>query len=248
MALPILLPIIRRMTVKRVAFLGCFLVFVMLFVFPFSQTWREANWYQRGGPQKNADIGEVASSVIASWEHFGLLETAQISTAKWLSRSFDLGGWRVGHATRRPGWFDRPRSYRGIGDDLHSSFSLAGKADLCARGLVYLVLGYGVKPGNCYIFNSNLATNRTLLDVRCVWRADRHDGAGHPLFSCVAVHDQRIRERHCASCRAVCPARAHKRFGGDAYHLCNFGADHSCGLCSVFWIDCNDWCHGLVVA
>lgn len=86
-ALPILLPIIRQLTVKRVVFLGCFLAFAMLFIFPFSQTWREANWNQGGGPQIDADIGEVTSRVVTSWKHFGLMETAQISTAQWLSRS-----------------------------------------------------------------------------------------------------------------------------------------------------------------
>jgi len=86
-ALPILLPIIRRLTVKRVAVLGGFLGFVVLFVFPFSQTWRDLNWNQRGGRQDIADISEVASRVFASWDHNGLLETAQISTARWLSRS-----------------------------------------------------------------------------------------------------------------------------------------------------------------
>jgi hypothetical protein len=84
-ALPILLPIIRKLTFKRVLFLGCFLAFAMLFVFPFSQAWREANWNQSGGLP--SDIGDVTSSVIASWKHFGLTETAQISTAQWLSRS-----------------------------------------------------------------------------------------------------------------------------------------------------------------
>lgn len=92
-ALPILLPVFRRITPLRVAYLAGFLLFVVLFIFPFSQAWREANWYQRAESQK-ADVVEVSSRVVEMWEQKGLLETAEVSTARWLSRAStaDSGG------------------------------------------------------------------------------------------------------------------------------------------------------------
>ena len=92
-ALPILLPVFRRITALRVASMAGFLLFVVLFIFPFSQAWREANWYQRAESQK-VDVAEVSSRVVAMWEQNGLLETAEVSTARWLSRgsTADSGG------------------------------------------------------------------------------------------------------------------------------------------------------------
>lgn len=82
---PILLPIIQRASLKRFALAGFFLLFVVLFVFPFSEAWREANW--QGGLSSNKwTIGEVASDVTDLWERRGLVETAQVSTSKWLMR------------------------------------------------------------------------------------------------------------------------------------------------------------------
>lgn len=87
---PILLPILRRMTLHRFAFLGGVGVFVVLFLFPFNNAWREANWFQN----QRASVGEVASRVVLSWEQVGFLETSAVSTAQWLSRgsSADIGG------------------------------------------------------------------------------------------------------------------------------------------------------------
>jgi len=92
-SLPILLPIFRRMNFNRLLLLGGFIAIVVLFVFPFSQAWREANWDSWGGFE-NANISEVASRVFSSWEQNGLLGTAAEGTAKWLSRgsSAEQGG------------------------------------------------------------------------------------------------------------------------------------------------------------
>jgi hypothetical protein len=92
-SLPILLPIFRRITVPRLAVLCSFLAFVVLFVFPFSQSWREANWYARGNSQQ-VGIREVAANVLGLWEEDGLFATAQSSTGKWLVRgsSSESGG------------------------------------------------------------------------------------------------------------------------------------------------------------
>lgn len=87
---PILLAIIYRMTARRFALLGCFFIFTVLFIFPFSEAWREANWSGEGAAQQSS-IGEVASNVAALWERDGALEVAQVSTAKWLSRGSSAG-------------------------------------------------------------------------------------------------------------------------------------------------------------
>lgn len=89
-ATPILLPVFRRMNTPRFAFLVGFIVFVVLFLFPFSQTWRDANWSGR----ENVGIKEVATRVVDSWSQNGFLETAARSTAHWLSRgsSSEAGG------------------------------------------------------------------------------------------------------------------------------------------------------------
>ena len=92
-SLPILLPIIQRVTAKRFTFLGIFFLFTVLFIFPFSEAWRDANWIVTGAKQQSG-IGGVASDVAALWERDGMLETAQMSTAAWLSRgsSAEQGG------------------------------------------------------------------------------------------------------------------------------------------------------------
>jgi hypothetical protein len=90
---PILLPIVHRMTLRRFAFLGAFFLTTVLFIFPFSEAWREANWRGEGAEQQ-ADIGDVAANVAALWARDGVLDVAQVSTAKWLSRgsSAEQGG------------------------------------------------------------------------------------------------------------------------------------------------------------
>ena len=91
--LPILLPIFRRMTVVRFVFLSAFMLFVLLFLFPFSEAWRHANWAGFHG-YENAGIPVVASRVFDQWAHDGLLETAAQSLASWATRgsSAEAGG------------------------------------------------------------------------------------------------------------------------------------------------------------
>ena len=84
--LPILLPIFRRMTVVGFAFLGSFMLFVLLFVFPFSEAWRQANWGSWHG-YENAGIPAVASRVFDRWANDGPVETATQSLASWATRS-----------------------------------------------------------------------------------------------------------------------------------------------------------------
>ena len=90
-SMPFLLPIFRRLNLNRAMLLGGFIGIVVLFVFPFSQAWREANWSGRG---ETADVPEVASQVYSRWQQEGLLETAAASTAQWLARgsSAEQGG------------------------------------------------------------------------------------------------------------------------------------------------------------
>lgn len=91
--LPILLPIFRRMTVAGFAFLGSFMLFVLLFLFPFSEAWRQANWETWHG-YENAGIPLVASRVFDQWADDGLGATAAQSLASWTARSSsaDAGG------------------------------------------------------------------------------------------------------------------------------------------------------------
>jgi hypothetical protein len=91
--LPILLPIFRRMTVAGFAFLGSFMLFVLLFLFPFSEAWRQANWAGFQG-YENAGIRVVASRVFDQWADNGLVETAAQSLASWATRgsSAEAGG------------------------------------------------------------------------------------------------------------------------------------------------------------
>jgi hypothetical protein len=85
-SLTILLPAVKNLNRARLLLLGGFVVFVVLFVFPFSQAWRQANWDGLSG-YENADVSTVASRVFSSWEQDGLLETAVGSTVQWLSRA-----------------------------------------------------------------------------------------------------------------------------------------------------------------
>jgi len=91
--LPILLPIVRRMTVVRFAFLGAFMLFMLVFLFPFSEAWRHANWAGWHG-YENAGIPVVASRVFDQWADDGLVETAAQSLASWAMRgsSAEAGG------------------------------------------------------------------------------------------------------------------------------------------------------------
>ena len=91
--LPILLPVFRRMTVVRFVFLGAFMLFVLLFLFPFSEAWRHANWAAWRG-YENAGIPVVASRVFDQWADNGLVETAARSLASWATRgsSAEAGG------------------------------------------------------------------------------------------------------------------------------------------------------------
>jgi hypothetical protein len=91
--LPILLPIFRRMTVVRFVFLGAFMLFVLLFLFPFSEAWRRANWAGWHG-YENAGIHVVASRVFDRWADDGLVETAAQSLVSWATRgsSAEAGG------------------------------------------------------------------------------------------------------------------------------------------------------------
>lgn len=92
-SLPMLLPALRSPSVGRSILVAGFLAIVVVFVFPFSQEWRMANW----GPNRIGDeveVHSVASRVLLRWEEDGLLETAKRSTQQWTSRgsSSEQGG------------------------------------------------------------------------------------------------------------------------------------------------------------
>ena len=91
--LPILLPIFRRITAVRFVFLGALMLFVLLFLFPFSEAWRHANWAGWHG-YENAGMSVVASRVFDQWADNGLVETAAQSLASWTTRgsSAEAGG------------------------------------------------------------------------------------------------------------------------------------------------------------
>jgi hypothetical protein len=84
-SLPVLLAVFRRPTRKRLGWIGVFLAVVLLFVFPFSNTWRRANW-RTGTPQTRAGVIEVASDVYGQLRGEGMVGTVVTSTRKWLSR------------------------------------------------------------------------------------------------------------------------------------------------------------------
>jgi hypothetical protein len=102
-SLPILLAIVRQLDFRRVALLGAFAMFVVMFVFPFSQAWRFANWDGYVG-NENAGIVDVSSRVFDNWQQNGILETAAEGSAQWLSRgSSAQSGGRVMQLTERDG-------------------------------------------------------------------------------------------------------------------------------------------------
>ena len=91
-SLPVLLPIIRRLTLARMGLLLGFVLCVVLFIFPFSYEWRKANWGHWGGTE-NAGIGEVSSRVFSRWGADGVVTTAGEGSVEWLMRgsSANLG-------------------------------------------------------------------------------------------------------------------------------------------------------------
>jgi len=99
---PIFIPILRTMTARRFGFILGFLVFTLLFIFPFSETWRNENWRVAESVKQQASVQEVAAKVADSWGRDGVLETAYSSSAKWLSRgsSSEEGGLVMSLAER----------------------------------------------------------------------------------------------------------------------------------------------------
>ena len=100
--LPILLPIFRRrLTIPRLTAIAGVVVLILLFVIPFSNTWRERNWYRH----ESVDIAKVASQVSIQWEREGVLQTSINSTAQWLSRnSTSIMGGLVMEVAQRDGF------------------------------------------------------------------------------------------------------------------------------------------------
>lgn len=88
--MPVLLPLFRRLNKKRVALLGVFVMFLVGFLFPYNQIWRNANWVRH----ENITATQAASRVVDAWRNKGVLATAQGGTASWLARgsSVDAGG------------------------------------------------------------------------------------------------------------------------------------------------------------
>lgn len=99
---PLFIPILRRLTATRLSFIAGFLVFALLFIFPFAETWRNENWRAGASAKQQATIQEVADKVADSWARDGVLETAYSSSAKWLSRgsSAEQGGLVMSLAER----------------------------------------------------------------------------------------------------------------------------------------------------
>jgi hypothetical protein len=92
-SLPVLLPAIRKLNLTRSLLLGGFLVFTVMFVFPYTRAWRDANWFGLGGTE-NADIWTVSSSVFSRWQQEGPLAMAAEGATHWMSRvsSAEAGG------------------------------------------------------------------------------------------------------------------------------------------------------------
>lgn len=89
-SLPMLLPVIRNISLRGSLILSGFIGFTVLFIFPFSNAWRSANWLGT----ENAGLFVVMNHVFADWEQDGIFATAGTSLAQWLSRgsSSDQGG------------------------------------------------------------------------------------------------------------------------------------------------------------
>lgn len=93
--IPVLLPLLRKMNARRAALWAFFLAAVLLVIFPFSQTWRDANWVHGPGRQsQNIGFAETMRRVGDQWQSHGVINTSITSTAKWLSRgsSAQTGG------------------------------------------------------------------------------------------------------------------------------------------------------------
>lgn len=92
-ALPILLPILRRMTALRLLAVASFIAIVVLIVFPISEEARLANWASYGG-NENAGTAELLSRVKRKWDQEGIITTAVDGAFSWLARgsTADIGG------------------------------------------------------------------------------------------------------------------------------------------------------------
>ena len=92
-SMPLLLPIVRRMSPVRLIGLLVFIMAMVLVVFPISVEIRYANW---GPVESRENIGtvEIFSRLGNKWARDGILEVAMESSAKWLARgaSADIGG------------------------------------------------------------------------------------------------------------------------------------------------------------
>ncbi|PUE17940.1 hypothetical protein [Limnohabitans sp. WS1] len=99
---PLFIPIIRRMTARRFGFISVFLLFTLLFIFPFSEAWRTQNWQVNGGTKQQESVLEVAGKVTDLWDQNGIVETVYSSTAKWLARgsTSQMGGLVMSLAER----------------------------------------------------------------------------------------------------------------------------------------------------
>lgn len=91
---PIIIPVVRKMTLARFGFTIAFLVFTLLFIFPFSETWRDENWRATGAARQQASVSEVTVKVIDTWKTNGIIEVANNSTSRWLARgsTSEIGG------------------------------------------------------------------------------------------------------------------------------------------------------------
>ena len=227
-ALPILLPVFRRITALRVASVAGFLLFVVLFIFPFSQAWREANWYQRAESQK-ADVVEVSSRVVEMWEQNGLLETAEVSTARWLSRAStaDSGGLVMQLADRDG--FIGPVLIEGLVTIFVPRFLWPDKPTYTPGAWFTWYLGYAASPETATTCYSHDVADGTLLDVRGGWGCSGHGAVVRNLFQCMALYADEIKNEHYFLGCPVCDAGP-QRDGGGTYHLRSFITDHSCDL------------------
>lgn len=92
--LPVLLPLMRRLTMRRLGVVAVMLLFVLLVVFPFAQVWRQANWNPRIAPSQKIGVVKAADRVIDGWSQNGVIETSATSAAQWLHRgsSAQTGG------------------------------------------------------------------------------------------------------------------------------------------------------------
>ena len=92
-ALPILLPILKKITALRLLGVAGFIAIVVLIVFPISEEARLANWESYGGTEKAGTV-ELLSRVNEKWDQQGVTATAVDGTFSWLARgsTADIGG------------------------------------------------------------------------------------------------------------------------------------------------------------